>query len=80
MTKAFKLISTAAVLAATSTVALAQGVPLNTTVSGGQGAEIQAGQGEAGAIALTPVATAGLLAATLAIAAGDSSSSSTTDN
>ncbi|MBY5933576.1 hypothetical protein KUV51_11250 [Tateyamaria omphalii] len=78
MTKAFKLISAAALVAATSTAALAQDVPVNSTVSGGQGAEIQLGQGEAGALGLTPVAAVGVFAIGLAIALGSSSSSSTT--
>ena len=78
MTKAFKLISAAALVAATSTAAFAQDVPVNSTVSGGQGEEIKAGQGEAGALAITPDAAVAEFAITLAIVAGDSSSSSTT--
>lgn len=79
MTKAFQLISAAALVAATSTAALAQDVPLNTTVSGGQGTEIAAGQGEASALAITPVAGITALAVGLAVAAGNSSSSTTTN-
>ncbi|KIC49676.1 hypothetical protein [Tateyamaria sp. ANG-S1] len=78
MTNAFKLISAAALVAASSTAVLAQDVPVNSTVSGGQGAEIQIGQGEAGALAITPVAAAAVFAIGLAIAAGGSSSSTTT--
>ncbi|WP_299047645.1 hypothetical protein [uncultured Tateyamaria sp.] len=78
MTKAFKLISAAALVAATSTATLAQDVPLNTTVSGGQGAEIQVGQGEAGVLAITPIAVTTVFAVGLALAAANSSSSTTT--
>ncbi|WP_147112006.1 hypothetical protein [Tateyamaria sp. syn59] len=78
MTKTFKLISAAALVAATSTAALAQDVPLNSTVSGGQGNEIQLGQGEAGALAVPPAAVIAVTAAVLVIAAGSSSSTTTT--
>lgn len=79
MTKAFKLISAAALVAATSTAALAQDVPLNTKIVGGQGAEIKAGQGEAGALAISPLALTTILAIGLAAAASGSSSSTTTN-
>ncbi|APX13243.1 hypothetical protein [Tateyamaria omphalii] len=78
MTKALKLISATALVAATSTAALAQDVPVNSTVSGGQGAEIQLGQGEAGALTITPIGAAAAFTIGLAIAAGGSSSSTTT--
>ncbi|WP_299143753.1 hypothetical protein [uncultured Tateyamaria sp.] len=78
MTKTFKLIAAAALVAATSTAALAQDVPLNTTVAGGNGAEIVNGQAEASAITLTAVGTfAGLTA--LAFIAGSDNSTTTTN-
>lgn len=79
MTKTLKLISAAALVAATSTAALAQEVPLNTTVSGGQGSEIQAGQGEGGSLIVNPLVILGIGAVALAIAASNSSSTTTTN-
>ncbi|WP_415404733.1 hypothetical protein [Tateyamaria sp. SN3-11] len=78
MTKTLKLISAAALVAATSTAALAQDVPLNTTVAGGTGAEQVSGQGEAGTLTLT--ATGTLLGLTAIVLLGGSSSSTTTTN
>lgn len=78
MTKTFKLISAAALVAATSTAAFAQDVPLNTTVSGGQGAEIKAGQGEAGGVVIPAMTFVVVTAAALALGASDDSSTTTT--
>jgi hypothetical protein len=80
MTNTFKLISAAALLAVTSTAAFAQEVPLNTTVSGGAGAEIQVGQGEGAALVVTPAAAGVIAAAVILAAAAGSSSSTTTTN
>ena len=78
MTNTLKLIAAAALVAATSTAALAQDVPLNTTVAGGSGAEQLDGQGEANTAILTTTGTlAGLTA--LVIIAGSSSSTTTTN-
>lgn len=78
MTKVFKLISAAALVAATSTAAVAQNVPVNSTMSGGQGAEIQVGQGQASDLNIDPMAAIAVLTVGLAIVAGNSSSSTTT--
>ena len=78
MTKVFKLISAAALVAATSTAAVAQNVPVNSTMSGGQGAEIQVGQGQASDLNIDPMAAIAVLTVGLAIVAGNSTSSTTT--
>ena len=74
MTKALKLIAAAALAAATSTAAFAQQIPLNTTVSGGQGSEQVQGQA-AGAAALTSAlgVAAGLTVLVVVASSGDSS-------
>jgi len=78
MTNTLKLIAAAALVAATSTAALAQDVPLNTTVAGGNGAEIVNGQAEPTAISLTAAGTlAGLTA--LSLLAGSDNSTTTTN-
>jgi len=75
MTKALKLISVAALVAATSTAALANDVPLNTKVSGGEGTEQLAGQAAGAAIALSSMGViAGLTVITLIGSSSDDSS------
>ncbi len=70
MTKTLKLISAAALMAATSTAAFAQDVPLNTTVSGGAGAEQVDGQ-VGGALVLSLGTTATIVGlTTLLVVAG----------
>lgn len=75
MKKAFKLISAAALVAATATAAVANDVPLNTTVAGGQGTEQLQGQGAGTAALFTAMGTVSIL--TIIAVAGASSSSST---
>lgn len=80
MTKALKLIFAMAIAVAWSTASLAQDVPLNTTVSGGQGAEVQVGQGAAaaGSLVITPGLVIGVVVVAVAIATGGGDGSSTT--
>ncbi|MEP2891981.1 hypothetical protein [Tateyamaria sp.] len=79
MTKTFKLISAAILVAATSTAALAQEVPLNTVVAGGEGAEKLEGQAE-GALGVGLTAAGTLVGLTvLTLLGNDSSSSTSTD-
>ncbi|MEL6451553.1 MAG: hypothetical protein AAFQ19_09845 [Pseudomonadota bacterium] len=75
MTKTLKLISAAAIVAATSTAAFAQDVPLNTTVAGGSGAEKVAGQAES-TVLIPAAATVGVLTGIVLL--GGSSDSTTT--
>ncbi|MEO9685639.1 MAG: hypothetical protein ABJF86_01950 [Tateyamaria sp.] len=80
MTKTFKLISAAVLVAATSTAALAQEVPLNTVVAGGEGAEKLEGQA-AGALGagLTAAGTVIGLTVLTVLGSADGSSSTTTN-
>lgn len=76
MTKTLKLIAAAALVAATSTAAVAKDVPLNTTVSGGAGAEKVDGQA-GGALSLSLGATATIVGLTTLLFIGAGSSNST---
>ena len=70
MKTALKLMSAAALVAATSTAAVANDVPLNTTVQGGQGNEQVAGQVEGGVVVLNAMAVVAGLTALALIGAG----------
>ena len=74
MTNTLKLISAAALFAATATASLAQDVPLNTTVAGGEGAEQLKGQA-GGALGLSSaIGVAAGLTLLVVVAGSDDSS------
>lgn len=72
MKNTLKLISAAALVAATSTAVMANDVPLNTTVSGGQGVEKVEGQAAGGLLGLSGMAVVAGLTVLVVVAASDS--------
>ncbi len=81
MTNVFKIVSAAALTAAMAMPAVAGNVPLNTTVSGGQGVENVDGQAVLGLGALgasgAALAALGLVVVVTVVADNDNTSTST---